>query len=69
VPELVARAGALAPDYVICIKATVCDLVPGPLRDAGLNVSAERVPFPGSGQQPNFESAMKRALAGIEWRC
>jgi hypothetical protein len=51
----------------MCIKANVCDLAAEPLRAAGLKVSHERVPFPGSGQQRNFEAAMKRPLEAIHW--
>jgi hypothetical protein len=67
VPDLVARATALHPRHVITIKANVCDLVQQPLRAAGLHVVDERVPFPGSGQQPRFLTAMDAALDSIGW--
>lgn len=67
VADLVRRAGALHPDHVITIKANVCDLCQGPLRDAGLPVVEERVPFPGSGRQREFLAAMHRALQTIGW--
>jgi hypothetical protein len=68
VNDLVARAVALTPDHVITIKANVCTLCAEPLRNAGLDVSVERVPFPGSGQQRRFTEAMTRALSRINWR-
>lgn len=67
VAGLVDRAAEMAPDYVITIKANVCDLCQQPLRSAGLNVSDERIPFPGSGQQVRFVTAMESALAKIGW--
>lgn len=67
VPDLVSRAVALNPEHVITIKANVCDLCQEPLRTAGLAVVAERVPFPGSGQQGRVVDAMSRALRSIGW--
>ena len=67
VENLVARARALRPDHVITIKTNVCDLCQRPHREAGLDVSDERVPFPGSGQQTRFVDAMSRALRRIDW--
>jgi hypothetical protein len=64
VPDLVARALALEPDYVITIKANVCDLAQQPLRSAGLRVVNERVPFPGSGQQRRFLEAIGPSARG-----
>jgi hypothetical protein len=63
VPDLVTRARALGPKKVILIKATVYDAAFAALREAGLPVVDERVPFPGSGQQKRFEVAFGRALA------
>jgi hypothetical protein len=62
VPDLVKRATAVAPAKVILIKATVYDHTFAALRDVGLPVVDERVPFPGSGQQKRFEAAFARAL-------
>ena len=42
VPDLVARAAALAPEHVITIKANVCDLCQGPLRAAMNNAAGGR---------------------------
>jgi hypothetical protein len=67
VPDLVARAVALAPAHVITIKANVCDLVQQPLRAAGLDVADARVPFPASGQQRRFLSSMGTALDQVGW--
>lgn len=67
VEDLVARAVALDPSYLITIKANVCTLCQGPLRDAGLHVSDERLPFPSTGRQGDFETKMKRALRAISW--
>jgi hypothetical protein len=65
VPDLVRRAAAQSPDYVILIKATVYDAAFQPLTDAGLPVVDERIPFPGYGQQLRFESLFERALNAI----
>ena len=62
VPSLVERARALRPRKIILIKATVYDAAFAALQKAGLPVVAERVPFPGSGQQRRFEEAFARAL-------
>lgn len=67
VPNLVERAVDLDPEYVIPIKVNVCDLCRGPLAAEGLEVSQERIPFPGSGQQTRFEHAMGRALQSAGW--
>jgi hypothetical protein len=67
VPDLVARAIALNPRHVVAIKANVCELLQAPLRAAGLHVAAERVPFPGSGQQRRFRERMADALESIGW--
>ncbi len=55
------------PEYVITIKANVCDLCQEPLRQAGLTVADERIPFPGSGQQHRFVEGMARPLRSIGW--
>ena len=61
VPSLVRRIRRLQPEKIILIKATVYDAAFAPLRDAGLPVVDERVPFPGSGQQARFREAFRRA--------
>jgi hypothetical protein len=67
VPDLVARAVELRPRHVITIKANVSELSRQPLRAAGLHVTDERVPFPGSGQQRRFLERMAAALTSISW--
>jgi hypothetical protein len=62
-PHLVERCKALAPGWIVLIKATVFDAAHGALEDAGLPVSSVRVPFPGSGRQKEFEEAFRGALA------
>lgn len=62
VPDLVSRVVALLPESVILIKATVYDAAYRALRQRGLPVIDERIPFPGSGRQRQFEEAMARAL-------
>ena len=62
VPGLVVRCKGLKPEKIILIKATVYDNAFHPLRDAGLPIVDERIPFPGSGQQRRFTDAFKRAL-------
>lgn len=67
VAGLVTRVGAIAPEHVILIKSTVFDVAYWPLRKAGFQVSEQKVPFPGSGQQRNFEVVMQYALDSIGW--
>jgi hypothetical protein len=67
VDDLVIRAEALNPRHVITIKANVCDLTQRPLRAAGLNVADQRVPFPGSGQQQRFLTALQSAATSFGW--
>jgi hypothetical protein len=62
VPDLVRRVRDLDPARVVLIKATVFDAAYGPLKEAGLPVVGERIPFPGSGRQREFEVAFARAL-------
>ena len=62
VPDLVRRCRRLRPRKIILIKSTVYDAAYRPLREAGLPVVDERVPFPGSGQQLRFLEAFGRAL-------
>lgn len=65
VPECVQRCSDIAPRRIILIKATVYDAAYSALAGAGLPVINERIPFPGSGQQKNFQAAFRRALAAI----
>jgi hypothetical protein len=44
------------------IKVNVFDLLFESLRQAGLPVADERIPFPGSGQQGRFREKMREAL-------
>jgi hypothetical protein len=62
VPSLLRRVRRLQPAKIILIKATVHDAAYWPLREAGLPVAPERIPFPGSGQQRRFEESFRRAL-------
>lgn len=50
---------------ILLIKANIFDLCYGPLTEAGYQVSKERIPFPGSGQQGVFREKFKRALADM----
>jgi hypothetical protein len=63
VPDLVRRCQRLNPHRIILIKATVYDAAFAALREAGLPVVNERIPFPGSGRQREFVRAFGRALA------
>ena len=67
VPDLIERARALGPAHIILIKVTVYDAAFDAMRRAGLPVVDERIPFPGSGQQRQFEAAFARALQKIGW--
>jgi hypothetical protein len=62
VPALVRRARRMKLEKIILIRATIYDAAFDALREAGLPVIDERVPFPGSGQQRRFEVAFARAL-------
>jgi hypothetical protein len=62
VPNLVRRCKAMSVAKVILIKATVYDAAFKAMRDAGLLVVDERIPFPGSGRQRQFQEAFARAL-------
>jgi hypothetical protein len=62
VAGLVTRIRELAPQRVILIKTSVYDASFRALRDEGLPVIDERIPFPGSGQQRRFEDAFGRAV-------
>jgi len=63
-PDLLQRVGKLASrkTRIILIKANVFDCAYGALKEAGYKVSAERLPFPGSGQQRVFRVGFRRAL-------
>jgi hypothetical protein len=63
VPNLVSRCRALSPERIILIKVTVYDAAFKKLKAAGLPVVDERIPFPGSGRQPEFEVSFGRALS------
>lgn len=58
----VGRCAALKPKAIVLIKSSVYDVLFGALRDAGLPVVDERMPFPASGQQPAFLRAFADAL-------
>jgi hypothetical protein len=63
-PSLLARLKKVTrPETsIILIKANVYDCCYEALKEAGYNVSAERIPFPGSGQQSVFREKFKKAL-------
>ncbi len=62
VPALITRCRELAPKRIAMIKATVYDTAYPALASAGLPVIDERIPFPASGQQLNFERTFARAV-------
>jgi hypothetical protein len=63
VSDLVRRVRDLDPSAIVLIKTTVYDAAYSALSEAGLPVVDERIPFPGSGRQREFEAAFARALA------
>jgi len=63
VPGLVERCLAIKPRRVALIKSIVYDAAFEPLREAGLDVIDERIPFPASGQQKKFLEAFRRVAA------
>jgi len=48
---------------IILIKSNVFDICYNPLVSSGYNVSSERIPFPGSGQQRVFREKFAKAIA------
>jgi hypothetical protein len=68
VPALVERCRALRPDLIVLVKVTVFDAAYGALRRAGLPVSPERIPFPTSGRQLEFEQHFATALGSLTAR-
>lgn len=52
---------------IILIKANVYDCLYGELKKKGYKVVNKRIPFPASGQQKNFQVAMREALAEINF--
>jgi hypothetical protein len=67
VPGLVERVRQLDPDHVVLVKVDVFDAAYRSLRRAGLPVVAQRIPFPGSGQQRRFEAGFASVLRTIGW--
>ena len=67
VPDLLRRVQMIAPTNIILIKATVFDAAFYTLQAARLPVLDARIPFPGSGQQVNFERKFAQALNEVGW--
>lgn len=65
VPSLLDRVRKVADKdtRIILIKSNVYDLCYPALKSLGYNVSSERIPFPGSGQQGVFRERFQRAVA------
>ncbi len=63
VPGLVERCLAIKPRRVALIKSIVHDAAYEALREAGVAVIDERIPFPASGQQKKFLEAFGRVAA------
>ncbi len=70
VDDVAERAAALAPKQAILIKVDVYDLALEALRDAGIPVVDERIPFPNTGRQREFDARFRLALdvAGLPSR-
>lgn len=66
VPGLVERCRALKPERIVLIKSIVHDAAYEALRDAGLSVVEERIPFPASGQQKVFLETFRQAVKGMK---
>lgn len=64
--ELVSKGIMSTETPIILIKANVYDCLFSRLVTAGYNVIDERIPFPGSGQQKNFEEHFRNALQQIQ---
>lgn len=52
---------------VILIKANVYDNLYRKLKILGYNVVNQRIPFPGSGQQKNFDNAFRHGLESVTY--
>ena len=63
--SLVSRCQDLNPQAIVLIKANVYDETFNILKNEGLPVVDERIPFPGSGQQTRFLNSFKNALSKI----
>jgi hypothetical protein len=61
-PDLVSRCAELAPRAIILIKVTVYDNAYKALKQAGLPVIDERIPFPNNSWQTKFEKGFAAAL-------
>jgi hypothetical protein len=68
VPSLVKRVRSITPHHVILIKVNVYDAAYKPLKDAGLPVVDERLPFPSTGRQLEFTAGFRRALKSAGFR-
>ena len=63
VPDLVRRARDLNPARIVLIGAAVYDAAYAVLRQAGLPVVDQRLPYPGSGQQRRFLEGFRALLS------
>jgi hypothetical protein len=63
VGDLVARTTELGPEHVILVKVDVYDAAFQTLRDSGIAVVDERIPFPSTGRQKQFAGRFRNALA------
>lgn len=63
VHDLIERCRALNPKSILLINKNVHKLALSDMQKAGLPVVDVAIPFPGSGQQRNFEQAFAKALA------
>ncbi len=62
VPVVIERCKAIKPEAIVLIKSSVYDVAFAALREVGLPVIDERMPFPASGQQPAFLRLFAAAL-------
>ncbi len=60
--SLISRCSDLQPEGIVLIKTNVYDVAFESLKNVGLPVIDERIPFPGSGQQLRFVTAFNNAL-------
>ena len=68
VGDLAKRVARAKADHVVLVKVNVYDTAFARLRERGLPVVDERIHFPSTGRQADFEKGMKRALKKIGWR-
>ncbi len=61
--QIIKEIKEISPNQIVLIKATVFNVLCGPLRISGLPVVNEKLPFPGSGQQKVFDERFENLIS------